>query len=274
MNYQSYLGLQKTDASNEMQYLNENLQRKGFHIIRNFIALEQVTSLREKILSAWDVQKDEYGQEHLTIIGDVGVCRGLIDYDMDFLKLLTSDNFNTILKATVGETAILHLQNGIILFPDLRHNQARYHRDFPKSFISSELLSINIFVLLDDFTAANGGTYLVPGSHRISEMPSDRYIEENQIQPEAPAGSALIFDSMLWHKSGMNTTKNARLAINNQFTKPFIKQQLNYPEMMKGKVDRESRFAQRIGMWAIPPRSVDEYRVRDPALRTYRAGQG
>ena len=274
LDYQSFIGLKKTNIETEMDFLNENLKRKGFHIIENFITPEQVTSLRNKILSSWEIQKDKYGEDHLIKIGDFGVCRGLIEYDSEFLKLLTSNNINMVLKATIGETAILHLQNGIVLFPDLKHNQARYHRDFPKTFISSELLSINIFILLDEFTAANGGTYLVPNSHHISEMPSEKYIEQNQIQIEAPAGSAVIFDSMLWHKGGMNSTQKPRLAMNNQFTKAFIKQQLNYPEMMKGKIDIESKEAQRIGMWAVPPRSVDEYRVKDPALRTYRAGQG
>ena len=49
---------------------------------------------------------------------------------------------------------------------------------------------------------------------------------ENEIQIEANAGDVLFFDSMLWHRSGNNTSDNPRRAINQQYTKPFINQQL------------------------------------------------
>ena len=64
-----------------------------------------------------------------------------------------------------------------------------------------------------------------------------------------------------------------RRAINHQYTRPFIKQQLDYAGMFRGKLDPESRFAQVIGTWSMPPRDVAEYRV-DPDKRTYRGGQG
>ena len=84
----------------------------------------------------------------------------------------------------------------------------------------------------------------------------------------------MFFDSTLWHKGGDNLTKKIRRAINHQYTRPFIKQQLDYPVIMNQKVDMESKLAQKLGMWTIPPKSVDEYRVTDPKLRTYRGGQG
>ena len=59
-----------------------------------------------------------------------------------------------------------------------------------------------------------------------------------------------------------------------QWTKPFIKQQLDYPVMMNNIIDKESKLAQKLGMWTIPPKSVEQYRVTDPKLRTYRGGQG
>jgi ectoine hydroxylase-related dioxygenase (phytanoyl-CoA dioxygenase family) len=105
-------------------------------------------------------------------------------------------------------------------------------------------------------------------------MPSEDYIEQNKIQIVCPQGSVIFFDSTLWHAGGQNKTKNVRRAINMQWSKPFIKQQLDYPEFMKNRVDLESRLAQKLGMWTVPPKSVDEYRVSDPKLRTYRGGQG
>ena len=45
---------------------------------------------------------------------------------------------------------------------------------------------------------------------------------------ECPAGSALVFDSTLWHAAGANVSGADRLAINHQFTRSYLKQQIDY----------------------------------------------
>ena len=37
---------------------------------------------------------------------------------------------------------------------------------------------------------------------------------------------------------------------------------------------KETQLAQILGMWTIPPKTLDEYRVDNPSERTYRGGQG
>ena len=90
----------------------------------------------------------------------------------------------------------------------------------------------------------------------------------------ADPGDVLFFDSMLWHKGGENTSSNPRRSINQQYTKPFIKQQISYPDLLKDKVDRNSPLGQTLGMWAVPPKSLKEFRVDSPEKRTYKADQG
>ena len=51
---------------------------------------------------------------------------------------------------------------------------------------------------------------------------------KNTIAVECPAGSMVVFDSTLWHASGANTLGSDRLAINHQFTRSCIKQQIDY----------------------------------------------
>ena len=58
---------------------------------------------------------------------------------------------------------------------------------------------------LSDFTAANGGTRLVPGSHRWE---ADRVPEPGEIAPaEMPAGSVLYWLGGTLHGAGANTTE-------------------------------------------------------------------
>src|ERR687890_978256 len=43
-----------------------------------------------------------------------------------------------------------------------------------------------------------------------------------------PAGSMIVFDSTLWHAAGINVSGADRLAVNQQFTRSFIKPQIDY----------------------------------------------
>lgn len=272
--YQSFIGFKKKQVNNKMEEYLEQLDRNGFFIVEDLFIKSELETIREKMDLIWEKQLQKYGEKLLTSIGDYGVARAMMEENELFMNLIIEDRIFQFVKATVGDTAILHLQNGILLFPSLNHNQAKYHKDFPKPFISSKILSINTFILVDDFTEKNGGTWIVPGSHKYVELPSDQYLKQNQIQIKGKAGSVIIFDSMLWHKGGRNKSGKVRRAINQQYTKPFIKQQLDYPSFLKRKIEMESKLAQTLGMWTLPPKCLDDYRVLDPKLRSYRGGQG
>ena len=43
----------------------------------------------------------------------------------------------------------------------------------------------------------------------------------------AKAGSALVFNAMLFHRAGRNLSTHSRRTMTNIYTYPFIKQQLN-----------------------------------------------
>lgn len=67
---------------------------------------------------------------------------------------------------------------------------------------------VNSMWALCDFTARNGATRLVPGSHR---WPDDRRPDEREAVPATmPAGSLLIYLGGLWHGGGANTTDRPR----------------------------------------------------------------
>ena len=66
------------------------------------------------------------------------------------------------------------------------------------------LTGCNSIWMLDDFSADNGCTRLVPGSHRLGrpqdllDDPSAPHPEQELI--EAPAGSVAVFNSLTWHR--------------------------------------------------------------------------
>jgi ectoine hydroxylase-related dioxygenase (phytanoyl-CoA dioxygenase family) len=67
---------------------------------------------------------------------------------------------------------------------------------------------VNSMWALCDFTAHNGATRLIPGSHR---WPEDRRPDENEaVTVTMPAGSVLVYLGGLWHGGGANTTDSPR----------------------------------------------------------------
>ena len=78
---------------------------------------------------------------------------------------------------------------------------------------------------LSDFTAANGATRLIPGSHHL---PNPEYgYDYNSIPAEMPKGSVLIWEGALWHGGGANRTKARRTGIAMNYCAGFIRQQEN-----------------------------------------------
>jgi ectoine hydroxylase-related dioxygenase (phytanoyl-CoA dioxygenase family) len=262
-----------TVIRDEVDEVIEDLTIRGYAVLRDVLTPQECRSWSDKLDQLDHLQNEKYGVDRLARLGERGTLRGMLHEDPDFLAFVRHPRTWPVVERVIGATAILHLQNGIVVEPHTEHHQAAFHRDFAKDFVSDKPLSVNALFAIDDFTAETGGTWWVPFTHRLSAMPSVRYLESNSVQIDIRAGSVVFFDSLLIHRAGENRSSSRRRGINHQYTRPFIKQQLDYPVLLAGSVDRESPLAQTLGFWSIPPRSVDEFRV-DPARRTYRAGQG
>ena len=76
-----------------------------------------------------------------------------------------------------------------------------------------------------EFTADNGATRIVPGSHLWQE---ERRPEVHEIHAaEMPAGSALIYAHNVIHGGGANVTESPRTAVALNFTLGWLRQQEN-----------------------------------------------
>ena len=85
----------------------------------------------------------------------------------------------------------------------------------------------NVMYMLNDFTADNGGTQLVPRSHRTGRQPTTKLGLE-PIAASGPAGTAVIFEGRTWHGTGANTSDRVRLGLLATFCGPQFRTQENY----------------------------------------------
>lgn len=75
-------------------------------------------------------------------------------------------------------------------------------------------IGVNIIFCLDDFTEENGATRIVPGSH-VAERglaPDNIYTTQGTVPAEAPAGSAILADTRVWHGTGASRSDKRRRA--------------------------------------------------------------
>ncbi|MBW2500461.1 MAG: phytanoyl-CoA dioxygenase family protein [Deltaproteobacteria bacterium] len=77
---------------------------------------------------------------------------------------------------------------------------------------------------LTDFTADNGGTRIVPGSHRFDRRPGRDDAPET-IGVEMPAGSVLFYNGSLWHGGGKNASSARRLGIVSNYCAGYLRQE-------------------------------------------------
>jgi len=91
--------------------------------------------------------------------------------------------------------------------------------DIPVNFTTG----LNLVWFLDDVVAANGGTRVLPGSHRCDVGLEDIFSTDETIPVEGPAGSAFFFDQSLWHGTGANMTTGYRPIIITQFIRYWLR---------------------------------------------------
>ena len=256
----------------------DSIRRDGFAIVEDVVAPDLLERTRDAMYRVQQRILDDVGPQRLERAGELGVLRLMLRYDAHFYALLELEEVLAVVDATVSPTAILHLQNGLIL-PPMRGDEAQlfqttFHRDFPRH-LEGYLASINTFLAIDEFTCDNGATLLVPGSHQRAHAPDRLGMERAAVPARCPAGSMVVFDSTLWHAAGSNCSGRDRLAINQQFTRSFIKPQVDYVRALgdDAVLRRRPRTQQLLGWYTRVVTSLDEY-YRPAAERLYRGGQG
>jgi hypothetical protein len=247
MNNVSYGVSEQNVALDEIDRHLENLQFKGFSILPNLIPTKTLPLWRSRIDEVYQTQESEFGIENLKAINEVDNCRAPLLYDFKFTDLATIPLVIEIVERFFGEWGILHLQNAVINRPTVTHHQSSWHRDLPhQNFVISKPLALSCLVAIDDFTSETGGTIVLPYSHKSENFPSPKYIEDNFLQVEMNAGSALIFDSMLFHKTGTNKSQTLRRGVNHVYTAPILKQQYDFSKYFADQRDHLPSLIKRL----------------------------
>ena len=234
-------------ATRDIERAFEDLARFGYAILEGALSRERVASLRARVVEQARGENaqgigfhDGKANQRIWMLPNKGrIFRDLmLDplADVFMGRLLDKDFLLSSLTANIarpgGVPMYLHTDQGYV------------------DFWTPKPLVANIAWMLDDFTEANGGTRLVPGSH----LNPDRidYALGDTIAAEGPAGAALIFDGRMVHGTGSNTTESEeRHAVLSYYCRPFVRQQENYLLGFDPALRTTERGAvlRRLGFW-------------------------
>ncbi len=154
--------------------------------------------------------------------------------------------------------AIRHVLGPEFKLSSLNYRSARpgkglqkLHVDWPSAVEPGAFKVCNSIWLLDDFSAANGATRLVPRSHLLGQMPEEVMEDPEANHPDeiilkAPAGTAVVFNSHIWHGGTTNRTERPRRAIHSYFCSRSEIPQTPQKELIReetlARVSKEARW--------------------------------
>lgn len=242
----------------------EELRLEGFTLIPSGLGAGELAAMRDKLDEVYARQVAEAGgEEALAKCSDVDVARAPMVYDDAFVSIAANANLLAVVERMLGGNFILMQQNGLLTQPATDNYQARWHRDLSyQHWVSTEPLAINALLALDEFTLQSGATFVLPASHHRPEFPSDGYVQKHERVMEAPAGTFLVLDGMLFHRAGRNVSGRPRRAVNHLIGRPFLGQQFDFAGMLGDRYADDPLLSRYLGYRWRPQPDVASWRAQ------------
>ncbi len=140
----------------------------------------------------------------------------LLNKAPDMIPLIEHPVVLPMVRSVMGQDCNLHDFQATSIGPGT--GGGAWHVDAPLGQIAEPLpefpLTLQNVWMLDDFTADNGATRVMPRSHKLRKSPPwGSGPLDGEVTLTAPAGSVAIWLSNTWHRSGPNHTDRERRAI-------------------------------------------------------------
>ena len=256
-----------------MTGVDDTLRENGWAMLPSRVPAERVSRLTRQLDAVYAEQRV---MQLRNGVGDGtdGTVHHLPCAGGAFLEFLEQEHGQPLVEQYFQGPYILNTYGGVLSLPHDASYVGRVHRD-QRTFSGDLHLMVQLLVMLDDFTEENGATYFLSGSHRLRDKPADDAFFRDAARAVGPAGSMVVFDSNLWHAAGVNRSNRPRRALTLAFTRPFIKQQLDYARALgyERAGSLSPRLRQVLGYNARVPVSLDEW-YQPPERRMYKRDQG
>jgi len=217
----------KEKKFNASEAVEEIKNGNGYIIIPDFLTSEEVESVTRKLQSIQEKIDRKVGEPPSN--DDSIRVWNLPHYDDLFVKLMQRDHrLIQILQGFFGSEFHCGSWTSNTLLPGTPCGNVHVDHPYRWNYRIKEgekytgppltIAEIQTIIMLDDFTAENGATWVVPGSQAKQEYPPEtRLFFKQGKQMIGKAGSIFIAAGTIWHCSGENKTKENRACLLGQF---------------------------------------------------------
>ena len=216
--------------------LRRQIERDGLCVVEGLIPAGEVQAINAELLAALEGNRERSAGElaktrsrgHRIGTPGVAVLKQAINEVQSFAPYLADRRVLDIVEASFGAWARSSCTDCVANMPG--NARGYWHADWPYNQTNAShipapypdaVLHLSTIWMLTPFSAETGGTLVVPGSHRwprnpaAGDMPE---VDNEAVYPterhvEGSAGSALVYDSRLWHAVAANRSDHPRVAL-------------------------------------------------------------
>jgi ectoine hydroxylase-related dioxygenase (phytanoyl-CoA dioxygenase family) len=267
------LGVSTTTLTDAQKH---QFDEQGFFIVEGVLSPEDCAAMRAEFERIHTAESDRGGHE-------VHVEPGARRISNIFNKTTAFDKclwIPEVLAASAYLLGEIKTHGANLRDPVKGYGQQDLHTDVPKKF-DDDWWVVNSMLMMDDMTLDNGPTRVVPGSHRWAAI-NVPYVNIGDWEPpplspedearipadlgapypgevlvEAPAGSAIICNSSMWHAGTVKKTDAPRRMLHLSYTRRDLPQQLVQLDHLTKELYDRMTPVQRYLMEIEPPREGD-----------------
>jgi len=254
-------------ATKDIRQLRRDFYEWGYCLIEDGVSAEQCARLHARVV-------DQAAAERALGIAHLSPAQqhvwALVNKGADFVKCMTHEPeavqagalIETLQDEALGAgwNHLSFISN--ISFPGC-HPQG-LHQDqsliAPYRFAGAPVL-VNTVYILQDVNEVNGGTLIIPGSHRLQRDDDGAFgALPPAINLEARAGTIMLMDGRVLHGGAVNRSEKLRYILTNSVVRPWIRQQESFlltvrPEVLAAA---SPKFLWRAGFQATATRNMVE----------------
>jgi ectoine hydroxylase-related dioxygenase (phytanoyl-CoA dioxygenase family) len=196
----------------------KQLEEQGYLVFKGLLSRARVETILSRLEELWAAEGDHAGEENYI---EPGVRRlaNLANKGEMFRNLYAHPQVLGVVETVMGPEVRASMINARDVPP---HTGVRmpFHMDSDKGRVRDEIgySAATAIWMLDEFTAPNGATAFVPGSHLLGKGPKEVLTDLNASHPdeiviEGQPGDVLVFNGHCWHAGRPNETDGHRRAI-------------------------------------------------------------
>ncbi|MEI6547533.1 MAG: phytanoyl-CoA dioxygenase family protein [Burkholderiales bacterium] len=253
-------------ATRDLNRLRHDLHDWGYCLIEDGLSKEQCARLYNRVADqaaaerALGIAYLDPAQQHVWSLVNKGeMFVRCLEHDTEFVQ--AGAVVERLLDETLGSGWNHYSLLSNISYPDCYPQGLHQDQNFiaPHRMLEGPPL-VNAIYVLQDVDEVNGGTLIIPGSHR-TRTEGDFYGPlPPTINLEAAAGTILIMDGRTFHAGAVNRSKKLRYIVTNSIVKNWVRQQEAFllsisPQVLERASDK---FLWRVGYSANVRRNIVE----------------